>query len=387
MRRLQRLRSSAPGFSCASPSASVSPSFASSAARLQRELHATASRKLPVRISTSNEQTWLARQQRAFSSSSLRQKDTAAASSPEEKNELRELEEPDELGVETDLPIPRQFERAPLLSEVTDPNYTPAQSGEGLEEVGGWAEFWERPNAWPESKSYFGFKPFDKVTNAAVLETITRRALVEALAVSEVAGKDSLAESWRIGGKADHDTSHVATALQAKIEVGADGSVKLTGNVSEISNNVVGEEDSAWEEPIPVEDAQKLVKSWDHSWKTASLTDPWLKFAVIKRIQQLSGQVIPDAKQININSISTLLSQLLRAEKPKKLAEELELKGSLESLPNVSTYSRRVTPIDKEKMVGRWKVITQELEKRGLPVIGASGHGEAVERKWAAGRA
>ena len=43
---------------------------------------------------------------------------------------------------------------------------------------------------------------------------------------------------------------------------------------------------------------------------------------------------------------------------------------SLTSLPNVEIFPRRHTPVDKEKTVGRWKVIEKELQKRGLPVLG-----------------
>lgn len=38
--------------------------------------------------------------------------------------------------------------------------------------------------------------------------------------------------------------------------------------------------------------------------------------------------------------------------------------------PNVMVLPRRETPVDKEKEVGRWKVIEQELIERGLPVLG-----------------
>lgn len=34
---------------------------------------------------------------------------------------------------------------------------------------------------------------------------------------------------------------------------------------------------------------------------------------------------------------------------------------------------RRETPVDKEKEVGRWKVIVKELEKRQLPIPGRRG--------------
>jgi len=57
------------------------------------------------------------------------------------------------------------------------------------------------------------------------------------------------------------------------------------------------------------------------------------------------------------------------APKPKKLAEEL-LTKPVASMPNVEIFDRRYTPIDKEKEVGRWKVIERELRKRDLPVTG-----------------
>jgi hypothetical protein len=46
------------------------------------------------------------------------------------------------------------------------------------------------------------------------------------------------------------------------------------------------------------------------------------------------------------------------------------LKEHLLELPNVKIYDRRITPIDKEISVGRWKLIEEELKSRGLPVTG-----------------
>jgi hypothetical protein len=89
---------------------------------------------------------------------------------------------------------------------------------------------------------------------------------------------------------------------------------------------------------------------------------------------------------IKIQNAGQLYSLLVRPPKAKKLAEELEMKGSLQDLANVSVYDRRVTPIDKEKMVGRWKVIVNELEKRKLPVIGSGDYTASVEEKWALGK-
>ena len=85
---------------------------------------------------------------------------------------------------------------------------------------------------------------------------------------------------------------------------------------------------------------------------------------------QLTGIRISDADINASKTASDLLGYLTTPPKPKKVVEVLAQKQALFDLPNVKVHSRRVTPIDKEKSVGRWKVIETELEARGLPVIG-----------------
>jgi Ribosomal subunit 39S len=91
---------------------------------------------------------------------------------------------------------------------------------------------------------------------------------------------------------------------------------------------------------------------------------------IFKRVTQLTGIRISDPALQSIKSVKALLSQILTPPKPAKLAEVLTSEERLASLPNVTIFDRRVTPIDKEMMVGRWKVIEKELERRGLPVTG-----------------
>jgi len=67
---------------------------------------------------------------------------------------------------------------------------------------------------------------------------------------------------------------------------------------------------------------------------------------------------------------------------PEKLAAHIAVSGGLASLPNVQVSSRRITPIDKDKMVGRWKVIVKELRDRGLPVTGTGRFSKSVESLW-----
>jgi len=103
---------------------------------------------------------------------------------------------------------------------------------------------------------------------------------------------------------------------------------------------------------------------------------------VVKRIQQLTGHLIPSAKLPLISDVQTLLAVLVRPPKSKKLAEEIQARGELQALPNVAVHQRRITSVDKQKRVGRWKVIVQELEKRDLPAFGSGDYGRYVETKW-----
>lgn len=69
-----------------------------------------------------------------------------------------------------------------------------------------------------------------------------------------------------------------------------------------------------------------------------------------------------------------IYTYLLRSSSPKaeKLADALLKKKDLVNLPNVHIMARRETPIDKDKRLGRWKVIEAELQRKGLPVLSNS---------------
>jgi hypothetical protein len=87
---------------------------------------------------------------------------------------------------------------------------------------------------------------------------------------------------------------------------------------------------------------------------------------------QLTGIRIPDPAIADLSSAKALLGRLVRKPKPKKLADRLTVNEHLTSLPNIQIMDRRYTPIDKEKEIGRWKIIEKELIKRDLPVTGDS---------------
>lgn len=90
---------------------------------------------------------------------------------------------------------------------------------------------------------------------------------------------------------------------------------------------------------------------------------------MLKRVTQLTGRRIPDPDIAKIEDAKGLFFHLVRKPKPKKLVQTLRTKQAV-GLPNVELHGKRYTPIDKEKEIGRWKVIEQELKARGLPVTG-----------------
>jgi hypothetical protein len=107
-----------------------------------------------------------------------------------------------------------------------------------------------------------------------------------------------------------------------------------------------------------------------------------------KRLYQLTGHFIPDVKLAAANTPKELITVALTLNKRgKKLAEVLDEQKGFSKLQNVTVHSRRVTPIDREVSVGRWKVIEEELRKRDLPVTGTGGYGKNKERDWLTGKA
>ena len=110
----------------------------------------------------------------------------------------------------------------------------------------------------------------------------------------------------------------------------------------------------------------------DRSWLEVPLTDPSLKFAILKRTSQLLGLRIPDPQAVFIQDTSNLLAMLTKKPKPKRLAHQLKNDTRLEGLKNLQMYPRRWTADRKDEEVGRAKVIAKEMSKRGIPPSGQS---------------
>jgi hypothetical protein len=85
---------------------------------------------------------------------------------------------------------------------------------------------------------------------------------------------------------------------------------------------------------------------------------------------QLTGIRIPDPVIQTANTAQALLRYLIAPPKPRKLTEALAQNEELLGLLNLRVYEKRITPVDREMSIGRWKLIEKELQVRGLPVFG-----------------
>ena len=94
------------------------------------------------------------------------------------------------------------------------------------------------------------------------------------------------------------------------------------------------------------------------------------KAQVAKSITLRTAIRLSDYAVQNITTLGQFRDAMLIRPKPKKTAQKLKISATFDNLPNVSIIDRRVTPIDREKKIGRWKLIEQELLDRGLPVTG-----------------
>lgn len=99
----------------------------------------------------------------------------------------------------------------------------------------------------------------------------------------------------------------------------------------------------------------------------------------------MTGNLVPDAKLGAARTVQHVLTMSAKQPKAQKLAEILEQRSELNDLPNVKLHSKKIGPIDREVEVGRWKVIEEELKKRGLPVRGTDNLPGNKERQWLRG--
>ncbi|KAI0888491.1 ribosomal subunit 39S-domain-containing protein [Annulohypoxylon maeteangense] len=272
----------------------------------------------------------------------------------------------------TFIPPPHQRTYTERADEVSDKTYKPALLDDGLEVVGGTERWWSKLEHWPKSANFISFRPHDKVHGDEFLEAAVRRAVVEAFALKQAGKEGALVAKWPIKGQAEMNE-----ALKVQLSVKPDGGVALEGNVKAVLEALV--EDAAEHTPrrpaLPIEELTTYRSAWGKDWKTVSLADPRIKFAVTKRIFQLTGHRIQDFQLSGITNVQTLLHVVQKPAKPKTLTQEIqEKRQDLTQLPNVFVAAKRITRGDKEKAVGRFKLIEEQYKKRQLPLVG---HGSA----------
>jgi hypothetical protein len=107
------------------------------------------------------------------------------------------------------------------------------------------------------------------------------------------------------------------------------------------------------------------------SWQSVPLQPISLRFTFLKRVFQRTGHRLPDSGIAGCTTAGAVHSFILAQNAQKrKLAQELvdDDRGfGLRDRPNVELKSRRVTRIDQDMTVGRWKITRDALAKKGLP--------------------
>lgn len=85
---------------------------------------------------------------------------------------------------------------------------------------------------------------------------------------------------------------------------------------------------------------------------------------------QISGTRIPDPIISDAKNVGQLLERIVVPPKPKTLVESIQRQAKLQKMPNVRVHEKRRSYIDRDRDVGRWKVIEYALYERGLPITG-----------------
>ncbi|KAH7040979.1 uncharacterized protein B0I36DRAFT_311871 [Microdochium trichocladiopsis] len=262
-------------------------------------------------------------------------------------------------------PVPSQAEQPEAVS---DPTYVPATVADGLETIGGLGGWWDKSENYKQT--FASFKPRRKISEPAALRLALRRAVVEAFALRKAGLESLMVSSWPVGGL--EQQRHALS-----VTVGPEGD--FTGDVQAVLADLQILETSACVPPSGKSLLSEADKVDDSFWDSIALPDDGIKFAVLKRFFQLTGQRVPD---INFGSVVSARSVLTIVQQPPKaqtLAQEIEVRRpELFSVPNITFAAKRITRGDKDKSLGRFKVIEEELKKRDLPL---DGHGFADKNR------
>ncbi|KAA8576225.1 hypothetical protein EYC84_006376 [Monilinia fructicola] len=303
---------------------------------------------------------------------------------------------------------PQKLEQKERVAAEDAPDYYPADNGEGLEIIGGYkkikdsgeitaalhravVEVFALRQAGRPLSDIFLTEPGPNLTenvqinaseSGAILQFFENGSLeqiIQSLKPVTPPKKGKQRRKARLAATSSSidETTEKRAPTESEEDVAADRSPidplhpeptpKLDETV-EKGNPTESEEDVAADrstvDPLKAK-SEALVESWGHSWLQISLADPAIKFAVVKRTMQLTGARIPDNVINSSNTTEKLLQNLITPPKPPTLKEALKQEETLVSLPNVRVFDRRITVVDKERNIGRLKVIREELRSRG----------------------
>ncbi|KAI9850775.1 MAG: hypothetical protein M1838_005108 [Thelocarpon superellum] len=282
-------------------------------------------------------------------------------------------------------------------STATGEAYQPATTWEELEEVGEAGEWWEED--WDPAQDYQRFMTRERLQSPRDLTAALHRAVIEVWTfhqagrplaeLSSASLEDDATIDVQVNVSADGATvdltfpddairerilqsatqADIAPTMEEAVIEASDGEAEAEEQ-TQPSEEQVEETSISAADRLSHEELDRRITTWGTGWHSISLADPALKFALLKRTVQLSGHRIPDPQIGAMSHVSSLLTALVTPPPPKKIADRLSIDERLAALPNVSLFKRRITPVDQEKMVGRWKIIERELKARGLPVTG-----------------
>ncbi|KAK4133718.1 hypothetical protein BT67DRAFT_41367 [Trichocladium antarcticum] len=194
--------------------------------------------------------------------------------------------------VATTLVFPSGITDAPAPATVTDATYIPAETADGLEEVGGLADWWEDPShgaADTVRAAARAFGPADgnKITDPAVLEVLARRAVVEALVVGKFVTGGSRGKKVDVLFAASANGEEAVERIaKADVVAGEEGAATLgdfrdwqrVWDLLRLRVKRKGKKVEATQ--LTPEVAREMVQSWGPGWRKAELRDPVIKFFV-----------------------------------------------------------------------------------------------------------
>ncbi|KAL7276721.1 hypothetical protein RUND412_000258 [Rhizina undulata] len=252
-----------------------------------------------------------------------------------------------------------KVEKKPAAVDMT--GYIEAFDGRELRVVGGVV-----PGAWEVDR----FLPETQLTSTTAIHRAVHRAIVEVFTATLNGRPPTTATESEYTGP-EENTSRVS------ITVSESGEARFEYATAEIEAAILrSAEDGAFaedqireykEEEVYPELEEKpvwLIEGLEgRGWVELGLgaENGAVKFAVFKRVMQLTGIRIPDPEITQMKTVQHLLEHLQIKPKPKKLIDVLT-ETDLAELPNVQLLPSKIRPLDRERALGRARPFEKEFD-------------------------